>query len=94
MAPTAIITSLRWAPTYFSGFFSQKKSVRAKARSGIQRMDDASDNLLTINNAHNADIDHEEEESHQEGPPKLSEALDMVRKLHLLASPSTPSCIS
>jgi len=40
---------------------------------------------LTINSAHNADID-DEEESHQEEPPKLPEALDMVRKLHLLAS--------
>jgi hypothetical protein len=57
---------------------------------GFNEWEDVSDNLLTINSAHNADIDDEEEESHQEEPPKLSEVLDMVRKLYLLASTQHP----
>jgi hypothetical protein len=44
---------------------------------------------LTIDNANNHDID-EEEDNQEEEPPKLPEALDMVRKLHLLASSQHP----
>jgi hypothetical protein len=44
---------------------------------------------LTIDNASNHDID-EEEDNQEEEPPKLPEALDMVRKLHLLASSQHP----
>ncbi len=38
---------------------------------------------------HNADID-EKEECHQEELPKLPKALDVTRKLHLLASSQHP----
>ena len=41
---------------------------------------------MTINNPSNHDID-KEEDNQEEEPPKSSEALDMVHKLHLLASP-------
>ncbi len=40
---------------------------------------------MAIDNASNHAID-EEEDNQEEEPPKLPEALDMVRKLHLLAS--------
>ncbi len=40
---------------------------------------------MTIDNASNHDI-NEEEDNQEEEPPKLPEALDTVRKLHLLAS--------
>ena len=44
---------------------------------------------MTIDNASNHDID-EEEDNQEEEPPKSSGALDMVRKLHLLASSQHP----
>ncbi len=47
--------------------------------------EDGIENLLTIDNANNHDID-EEEDNQEEEPAKLPEVLDMVRKLHLLAS--------
>jgi hypothetical protein len=48
-------------------------------------MDDADVNLLTIDSVINADIE-DDEESHREEPPKSSETLEMVRKMHILAS--------
>jgi hypothetical protein len=51
--------------------------------------EDGIENLLTIDNANNHDID-EEEDNQEEEPPKLPEALDMVRKLHLLGSSQHP----
>ncbi len=44
---------------------------------------------MTNDNASNHDID-EEQDNQEEGSPKLPEALDMVRKLHLLASSQHP----
>ncbi len=44
---------------------------------------------MTINNGSNHDI-NEAEDNQEEKPPKLPEALDMVRKLHLLASSQHP----
>jgi hypothetical protein len=44
---------------------------------------------LTIDNANNHDIDGEEDNQEEE-LLKLPEALDMVRKLHLLASSPYP----
>ena len=40
---------------------------------------------MTVDSASDHDSD-EEEDNQEEEPPKLLEALDMVRKLHLLAS--------
>jgi hypothetical protein len=45
---------------------------------------------LTIDNASNHGIE-EEEDNQEEEPSKLSEALDMIRKLHPLASSQHPN---
>jgi hypothetical protein len=49
---------------------------------------DNSEHLLEV-----IDVDHaeeDEEEEKQEAPPKLAEALEMLRKLHLLVSVEQP----
>jgi hypothetical protein len=55
----------------------------------LNECEDRIENLLTIDNANNHDI-NEEEDNQEEEPPKLPEALYMVRKLHLLASSQHP----
>jgi hypothetical protein len=74
-----INTSLKWA---LIDFFLEDEKQFICCRSGIE-------NLLTIVNTSNHEID-EEEDNQEEEPPKLPEALDMVRKIHLLVSSQHP----